>query len=52
MVCKTGPIRLRTEPERAPYRYLFTAEYVPRLPHRLGPRQQNSATQPAPQMPL
>jgi len=38
MVCKTDPVRLRTEPERAPYRYLFTAEHVPRLPHRLGVR--------------
>jgi len=38
VVFKTDPIRLRTEPEREPYRYLFTAEYVPRLPHRLGAR--------------
>jgi hypothetical protein len=38
VVFKTDPIRLRTEPEREPYRYLFTADYVPRLPHRLGAR--------------
>ncbi|HEY7282796.1 MAG TPA: hypothetical protein VID47_14520 [Actinomycetota bacterium] len=38
VVFKTDPIRLRTEPEREPYRYLFTAEYVPRLPTRLGAR--------------
>jgi hypothetical protein len=38
VVFKTDPIRLRTEPEREPYRYLFTAEYVPKLPHRLGAR--------------
>ena len=38
VVVKTDPIRLRTEPEREPYRYLFTAEYVPKLPHRLGAR--------------
>jgi len=38
VVFKTDPIRLRTEPEREPYRYLFTAEYIPKLPHRLGAR--------------
>lgn len=38
VVFKTDPVRLRTEPEREPYRYLFTAEYVPRLPSRLGAR--------------
>ena len=38
VVFKTDPVRLRTEPEREPYRYLFTAEYVPRIPHRLGAR--------------
>src|SRR6476659_4642787 len=38
VVFKTDPIRLRTEPEREPYRYLFTAEYLPRLPPRLGAR--------------
>jgi hypothetical protein len=38
VVFKTDPVRLRTEPEREPYRYLFTAEYVPKLPYRLGAR--------------
>jgi hypothetical protein len=38
VVFKTDPVRLRTEPEREPYRYLFTAEYVPKLPTRLGAR--------------
>jgi len=38
VVFKTDPVRLRTEPEREPYRYLFTAEYVPKLPPRLGAR--------------
>jgi hypothetical protein len=38
VVFKTNPIRLRTEPEREPLRYRFAAEYVPKLPHRLGAR--------------
>jgi hypothetical protein len=38
VVFKTNPIRLRTEPEREPYRYLYTAEYIPKLPVRLGAR--------------
>jgi len=38
VVFKTDPIRLRIEPERPPYRYLFTAGYVPSLPTRLGAR--------------